>query len=88
MNHSNQITFTVKFFGGPRDGDVAYQGEHPPDQYFMPYNAKVEDISHTPISNSEGSYSEESHRYVSQWTSQTTLVYLYKGVVQVDNDNE
>ena len=75
--------YHVKFFGGPRDGDHAYQVISPPENYDIPVhiNINTPEFLGVPVTINEPLVGGiEAHHYELVWVDTRLGVFAYRGV--------
>jgi len=82
METAGSKLITLSFWGGPRDGDQAYQSITPPEYYIIPITEKfiLADILGFPVMAALPEEGMESHVYELTWDNPRSAVYRYRGV--------
>lgn len=77
----NNTQYTIKFFGGPRDGDTTFQRFTPPAKYYISIveTKNLKEFLSSPVHESD--CAGEAHYYECEPIGQDVLQYTYKGVV-------
>jgi hypothetical protein len=76
--------YSIRFFGGPRDGDEVYQFMAPPEIYDTPIHINMgsPEILGIPVTVNEPLIvGTEAHHYELVWIAPYKAIFRYRGVV-------